>query len=63
MRLKSANKILTEEWQPAQVDCENLTGEAKESACQRFRLARQKLNEHVGFIDIVRRFNRYAELP
>ena len=61
--LKTANDILTQEWQPAQVDCENLTGEAKESACQRFRRARQKLNEHVGYIDIVRRFNRYAELP
>ena len=61
--LKDANTILTQEWQPAQVDCDNLTGSAKDEACLRFRRARQKLNEHVGFIDIIRRFNKRAELP
>ena len=61
--LRTANEILTQEWQPAQVNCRDLTGTAQEEACQAFRRARQKLNEHVGFIDIVRRFNRYAELP
>ena len=43
--------------------CDNLTGSAKDEACLRFRRARQKLNEHVGFIDIIRRFNKRAELP
>lgn len=61
--LDEANAILTNEWQPSKVDCENLTGEAKEEACRRYEVARQHLNEKVGFIDIVRRFNRRAELP
>ena len=35
----------------------------RERSLLRFRRARQKLNEHIGFIDIIRRFNKRAELP
>ncbi len=66
--LKQANAILTQEWQPAEVDCRTLqsgggTAEQIEAACGRFERARHKLSEAVGLIDIVRRFNRRAELP
>ena len=61
--LKKADEIKTGEYEPAKADCEQLTGSAKDEACNRFEAARRRLNEQVGFIDIVRRFNRRAELP
>ena len=61
--LNRANEIKTQVWQPAQVDCQNLTGTAQDEACARFERARHTLNEHVGFVDLVRRFNRHAEMP
>ncbi len=61
--LKTANTIKTNDYMPAQADCTNLTGSAKDEACRRFDRARKSLNETIGFIDIIRRFNRRAELP
>lgn len=71
--LIKADDYLTNEWQPAQAGCADgtLVGpiadgnrwETTEAACNAFERARQNLNEQVGYIDIIRKFNRRAELP
>ena len=71
--LEKADTFLRNEWQPAKAGCEDgtLVGpiadgnrwETTEAACNAFERARQNLNEQVGYIDIVRKFNRRAELP
>jgi hypothetical protein len=60
--LKTANAIVAN-YPQQQSDCNNLTGAAKDEACRRFDATHRALNEAVGYIDIVRRFNRRAELP
>lgn len=70
--LQKANAFVTNEWQPSKLGCEDGTGvgtaptdrwATTQEACDAHERARQNLNEQVGFIDIVRKFNRRAELP
>jgi hypothetical protein len=61
--LDRANTLLTTDYQPKKATCDSATGAAKVTACQEFEGARRRLNELVGFIDIMRRFNRRAEYP
>ena len=70
--LQTANAYLTNEWQPSKAGCDDgtLVGTApgdrwatQQEACDAHQRARQNLNEQVGFIDLVRKFNRRAELP
>jgi len=60
--LKTANNMLTTDYTPAKTACEAARGTANEqSLCSTFEGARRRLNEHIGFIDVVRRFNSRAE--
>lgn len=70
--LSKANAYLSNTWQPSKAGCDDgtLVGTAQtdrwattEEACVAHERARQNLNEQVGFVDIVRKFNRRAELP
>ncbi|MCK6545665.1 zinc-dependent metalloprotease [Myxococcota bacterium] len=57
--LRKANAFLTDVYEPAKAACPDPVGNA--AACPDFVRARRQLNEQVGFIDIVRRFNYRAE--
>jgi hypothetical protein len=57
--LKTANDFLTNSYTPLRTACPDETQSS--SSCQQFRQARQTLNQMVGYIDIVRRFNRQAQ--
>jgi hypothetical protein len=69
--LQRANDYLTNDWEPAKAGCQDgaFVGpladgnrwETQEQACQFYEVARNHLNEQVGFINQVRRFNRRAE--
>ena len=60
--LKTANNMLANDYTPAKTACEAARGTANEqSLCSTFEGARRRLNEHIGFIDVVRRFNARAE--
>jgi hypothetical protein len=59
--LQKANAYYTDVWLPRSQRCPDRS--ATTVACQEFAEARRKLNEMTGYIDIVRRFNRAAELP
>jgi len=62
--LKTANALLTTDYTPKKTACDAARGTANEqSLCSEFEGARRRLNEHTGYLDIVRRFNRQAELP
>jgi hypothetical protein len=63
--LKEANRMLTEEYLPKQAACTAAPANSPQAAslCADFEGARRKLNEHVGFVDVVRRFNRRADSP
>lgn len=54
--LLKANRIYTEQWLPAKTACD-----ADGTMCEEYRAARRALNDQMGFIDIVRRFNFQAE--
>lgn len=60
--LREANRILTEEYQPNEVACQ-AANDPRSTACTAFNAAHRKLRETVGYIDIMRRFNRRAEMP
>jgi hypothetical protein len=57
--LRKAETFKTEVYEPRQTACPDLSQNT--AACQSFREARRTMNEMVGYIDIVRRFNRQAE--
>lgn len=57
--LRQANAFKTDVFTPLQAGCPDLSQNT--AACQEFRDARRQMNEMVGYIDIVRRFNRQAE--
>lgn len=68
--LEIAENFRANEWQPAKDGCDDgtLVGTGandrwatREEACVAFEVARQNLNEQVGFIDRVRKFNIRAE--
>ena len=59
--LAAANEILTEQYEPAKVSCAQ-EGSGS-SGCSDFAVAKNRLNEAVGYIDQVRKFVRRAELP
>jgi hypothetical protein len=71
--LQKANAFLTNEWEPSKAGCEDgtLVGpiaqgnrwSTQAEACAAHERARQNLNEQVGFIDLVRKFNNQAEIP
>lgn len=63
--LKEANRIVTDEYTPNKAACEAaVPGSPQADAlCASFESARRKLNETVGFIDIMRRFNNIADRP
>ncbi|MBI4818937.1 MAG: hypothetical protein HY791_21885 [Deltaproteobacteria bacterium] len=61
--LREAQRIKDEEWTPARTSCPDPVAGAESEACQSFERAHRHLQEQIGFIDIVRRFNRRAELP
>ena len=58
--LRQANDILTTRYEPAQAACAASPGETSPE-CIDFLRATEELNEHVGFIDLVRKFNFRAE--
>ena len=58
--LKKANAFVTETWQPRKAACPDLS--VNSEACREFREARRTLNDFIGYIDIVRKFNKSAEL-
>ncbi|MEO1229529.1 MAG: hypothetical protein AAFZ18_11530, partial [Myxococcota bacterium] len=57
--LAEAESFVNNEYTPAKQACQT-SGDA--NACDRFRRARAGLNERIGYIDRVRKFNRRAEL-
>jgi uncharacterized protein DUF4953 len=59
--LKDANNFVTTKYMPARTACPDES--ASTQACETFRNLRRQLNEKVGLIDIIRRFNRQAEIP
>ncbi|MBI2375257.1 MAG: hypothetical protein HYV07_14780 [Deltaproteobacteria bacterium] len=59
--LKEAQRIKDEEWAPAKAGCTDPVANASSPACQAYDRAHKHLQEQIGFIDIVRRFNRRAE--
>lgn len=59
--LKKANAYVRDVWDPRKAACPDAT--ASNAACDSFRAARRELNAMTGYIDIVRRFNRQAEIP
>lgn len=62
--LKNANDLLANDYGPKKTACEAARGgEFEGSLCSDFEGARRRLNELVGYIDIMRRFNRRAEMP
>lgn len=62
--LKDLNNVLATDYEPKKLACEAARGTANgEALCSEFEGARRRLNERVGYIDVVRRFNRRAELP
>lgn len=63
--LNTAKDVLSNEYEPAKTACDapRQTPEDKTTNCQKFETARRHLSEVVGYIDIMRRFNKRAELP
>ena len=71
--LTLANAFVESTYTPAKAGCESGVGvgpptdghrwSTQEQACEAFGLARSQLNERVGYIDRVRKFNRIAEVP
>lgn len=59
--LAKANDFVTRTYQPARAACPDET--LNTAACAQLRSARQQLNDMVGFIDILRRFNHQAQSP
>jgi len=60
--LVQANTILDTDYTPKKTACDAARGTANEQAlCSEFEGARRRLNELVGYIDIMRKFNRQAE--
>ena len=58
--LTRANQ-LKDEYDAAKVLCDGAGNDPQSGACQDFQTRRLRLNEQVGFIDIVRKFNLRAE--
>ncbi len=72
--LDAANAFVAEAYEPARAGCEEGTAvgpltedgnrwATQADACRAYELARSALNERVGYIDQVRKFNRIAEVP
>ena len=61
--LREADRVVREEYTPAKTACPDFEQSPDTEVCKQFLRAHKKLREQVGFIDIVRRFNRRAELP
>ena len=63
--LNTAKDLLANEYEPAKTACDapRQTPEDKTTNCQKFETARRHMSEIVGYIDIMRRFNKRAELP
>jgi hypothetical protein len=57
--IKRAQAYYNDVWLPRSASCPDIT--ANTAACSTFRDARRELSEMVGYIDIIRRFNRAAE--
>lgn len=70
--LQEANDYVQQTYEPARAGCEDGVDvgpdptdrwPTSDAACDDFDLARSGLNERTGYIDLVRKFNRRAEVP
>jgi hypothetical protein len=57
--LKKASAFVTNEWEPKHALCPDLS--VNSADCRSFEQARKTLNDFVGYIDLVRKFNKAAE--